>query len=260
MRKIVYCSKIGQKSCTFCVFWKIQSLVFPGNTLKWKNHIVIHFYCKSFTWKTLVLGLCAKMLTASSQIAGFFKVYFLKKEVRDKADFLHVDIVSKFPTSWYYYLWHALPAMLKVPEITSLQYLCRNSRKRPEINLIFCMKINIKVFYKLLLSSLVVIARHYAQSIRNNKFALPSQYFKKEVRYKADFFHADKYQNFLQAWFCQFWWAWPLMSKVPKTSGLQTLCNILGNKWGKKLILCADKHQSFLQLILSYLMGMIMHA
>ena len=62
------------------------------------------------------------------------------------------------------------------------------------------MKINIKVFYKLIPSFLVVIARQYAQCIQNNKFALSLHYFNKEIRYKADFFiHADKYQNFLQA-------------------------------------------------------------
>ena len=44
------------------------------------------------------------MLTAN-QIAAFFKVYFLKKEVMNQADFLHVDIASKFPTSSYYYLY-----------------------------------------------------------------------------------------------------------------------------------------------------------
>ena len=138
------------------------------------------------------------MLTAN-QNAGFFKVYFLKKEVRDQADFLHVEIASKFPTSSYYCLWYELPRMPKVPEITSLQYLCRIPRKRPEINLMFCMKINIKVFYKLICSSSVVIARPFAQCIQSNRSALSLQYFKKEVRYKVDFFHADKYQNFLQA-------------------------------------------------------------
>ena len=69
------------------------------------------------------------MLTAN-QIAAFFKVYFLKKEVMNQADFLRVDIASKFPTSSYYYLRYAPPDMSKVPEITSLHYLCRISRKR----------------------------------------------------------------------------------------------------------------------------------
>ena len=135
----------------------------------------------------MVLRLYAKMLTVN-QIAGFFKVYFLKKWERDQADFLHTDIALKFPISSYYYLWYPSPGMPKVPEITILQYLCRISRKRRGINLNFCMKINIKILCKLIPSSLVVIARNYVQCIQNKKFELSLQNFKKEVRYKVDFF------------------------------------------------------------------------
>ena len=39
--------------------------------------------------------------------------------------------------------------MPKVPK-TSLQYLCNVSRKLLRINLVFCLQINIKVFFKLL--------------------------------------------------------------------------------------------------------------
>ena len=101
---------------------------------------------------------------------------------------LHVDIASKFSISLYYYIWCSSPGMPKVPEITVLQYPCRTLRKGQRINLSFCMKISIKVFYKLIPSSLVVIARNYGQYIQNNKFELSLQIFKKEVRYKLDFF------------------------------------------------------------------------
>ena len=60
------------------------------------------------------------------------------------------------------------------------------------------MQINIlQVSYKLILSFLVGVARQ-AQSIQNNKFAIPLQYLKKKVMDKADFFHEDKFQSLPQ--------------------------------------------------------------
>ena len=59
------------------------------------------------------------------------------------------------------------------------------------------MKINIKIFYKLIVSVLLFIARH-AQSIQNSKFVVSLQYLKKEARDEVDFLHANKHQIFLQ--------------------------------------------------------------
>ena len=50
----------------------------------------------------------------------------------------------------------------------------------------FCMKINIKVFYKLIPSFFVAIARH-AQSTQNNKFTISLQCLKEEGRVEVDF-------------------------------------------------------------------------
>ena len=61
---------------------------------------------------------------------------------------------------------------------------------------IFCLQINIKDFFKLVLWC-VCMARH-AQVTQNNKFAISLQYLKKEVRDKVDFLHADKHESFLQ--------------------------------------------------------------
>ena len=61
--------------------------------------------------------------------------------------------------------------MSKVPNITSLQYLCNISGKTS--------------------------ARH-AQVTQNNKFAIYLQYLKKEVSDEVDFLDADKHENFLQ--------------------------------------------------------------
>ena len=63
--------------------------------------------------------------------------------------------------------------------------------------MIFCMKINIKVFYKLVVSFLLVTARH-AQGAQNSRFVILLQYLKKEGRNEGDFLHADKLQTILQ--------------------------------------------------------------
>ena len=59
------------------------------------------------------------------------------------------------------------------------------------------MILDIKVFYKLVILFLLVIARH-AQSTRNSKFVISLQYLEKEGRYEVDFLHADKHQTILQ--------------------------------------------------------------
>ena len=64
--------------------------------------------------------------------------------------------------------------------------------------MIICLQINIKEFFKLILSFQVCVARH-AQIIQNNKFAISLQYLKKEVSNEADFWHADKHESFLQS-------------------------------------------------------------
>ena len=59
------------------------------------------------------------------------------------------------------------------------------------------MHINIEVFYKLILSFWVCIARH-PQSTQNNKFAISLQYLKEEVSDDVVFLYADQHESFLQ--------------------------------------------------------------
>ena len=59
------------------------------------------------------------------------------------------------------------------------------------------MKINIKVFYKLIPSFLETIARR-AQRTQNNKSAISVWYFKKEERDKVYFMKLDQQKTFLQ--------------------------------------------------------------
>ena len=65
------------------------------------------------------------------------------------------------------------------------------------MTLIFCLQINIKGFFKLMLSFYVFVARH-VQITQNNKFAISLQYLKKEVSDLVDFLHVDKHESFLQ--------------------------------------------------------------
>ena len=65
------------------------------------------------------------------------------------------------------------------------------------MNLIFYLLINVKVFYKLIVSLWVCVVRH-AQAIQNNKFAISLQYLKENVKDEVNFLLADKHQSFLQ--------------------------------------------------------------
>ena len=89
--------------------------------------------------------------------------------------------------------------------------------------MIFRVKLNIKVFYKLVVSSLLIIARH-AQSTQNNIFVISMQYLKKEDRDKVDFLHADKHQTILQVDTINPG-AMTRSTQITKNSKLQNLCN-----------------------------------
>ena len=68
------------------------------------------------------------------------------------------------------------------------------------MKLSFFLQINVKGFFKLILSFHVCVTR-YAQITHNNKFAISLYYFKKEVSDAVDFLHADKHQSLLQVHF-----------------------------------------------------------
>ena len=61
----------------------------------------------------------------------------------------------------------------------------------------FCMNMNTKVLYKLVVLFLLVTPKH-ARSTQNSKFVIPLQYFKKEGMDRIDFLHVDKHQTIHQ--------------------------------------------------------------
>ena len=58
--------------------------------------------------------------------------------------------------------------------------------------MIFFISVNIKYFYKLIVSFLLIIVR-YAQSTQNIRFVISLQYLKKEGRDEVDFLHENKH-------------------------------------------------------------------
>ena len=62
---------------------------------------------------------------------------------------------------------------------------------------IFGMEVNVEVFYNLILSFWVCVARH-AQSIQNNKLIKWLQYLKENMKDELYFLSVDKHQSFLQ--------------------------------------------------------------
>ena len=126
----------------------------------------------------------------TNQIAGFIKVISLEKIKGTKLIFwfaVNIRVSCKL----------LLLLLVVVVKIASFQYLCNILRKRGRINMIFIMKISIKVFHRLVVLFLFLIARH-AQSTQNCKCVISLEYLKKDGRDEVDFFHADKHQTFLQ--------------------------------------------------------------
>ena len=59
------------------------------------KHCQLYFTASTLFLKNLLFKLCVKMLL-SNQIVGFFKVSYLKKEVRGQVDFLYVKKHQSF--------------------------------------------------------------------------------------------------------------------------------------------------------------------
>ena len=79
-----------------------------------------------------------------------------------------------------------------------LQYLQSSiSRETWWMKLIFYQQISTKVYYKLIVSLWVYIARH-AKSSENNKLATSVEYLKEKVKDVIGFWPLDKHQRFFQ--------------------------------------------------------------
>ena len=114
--------------------------------------------------------------------------------MRNQVDFLHVNRhQNSLQGATVVLVWASRLAYSTQNNQIKISYW---ARKRWEIDLIFCIKINIKVSSKQIQSFSVVLARH-DQSTQANKFAISLQCIKKEWRHEVDFLHAYK-KSFLQ--------------------------------------------------------------
>ena len=100
---------------------------------------------------TIILGVCGQACPNYQNNKFAISLQYLKKEVSVKVDFLHADKHESFlqiDSVIFYGGWSSIP---KEPKI-SLRYFCNISRKTRRMKLIFCLQINIKGFFKLILS------------------------------------------------------------------------------------------------------------
>ena len=113
-----------------------------------------------------------------------------------KFNFLHVDKHQSLQQVASIILGECSLAFPKYPQkvFISLQYL----HKIMGMKLIIYLQINIKVFYKMIVSLCVCIVKQ-VQSTQNNKFTMSLPYVKENTKNKVDFLPADKCRKFLQS-------------------------------------------------------------
>ena len=148
------------------------------------------FNHQSHTGKILVLDLWAKIQSAN-QIAGFFKMQYLKKEMNYEAVFGMQ--ANKLKIS----IWSCVTRHTRSTTNKKCAYVWNISRKSWAMKLIFCLQINTKVLYKFIVSLWMYVSRH-TQSTQNNKSTTSFQYLNENVKDEVYFLLADKCQKFSQ--------------------------------------------------------------
>ena len=144
---------------------------------------------KPYFWHYVLLIIVNK--TRVEEMDGRFEIQKVRSSVVNIFKEL-IDGSSFFKQPQF---WSCVDMRLpKVLKILSLQYLSNISRKRWGINVIFCMKIKIKVFYKLTPIFLVAIFRHPKVPETSLQYICNISGKKQEV----NFMHADEHQSFLK--------------------------------------------------------------
>ena len=105
---------------------------------------------------------------------------------------INIDVFCKTCTSSSVILWFWV-SVTRYSQSTQnkFAYLFNISIKTWGMKLIFCLQINTKVFYKMIVSLWVCVARH-AQSTKNKQFTISLQYLKENMKDEVDFLPADK--------------------------------------------------------------------
>ena len=89
----------------------------------------------------------------------------------------------------------------KVPKIASLQHLSNVSEVMDKFDFCYILKLNIKILYKLVISSILLTIARHTQSTQDNKFAIFQ-----EGGYELDFLYADNHQILIQVGTIKFGW------------------------------------------------------
>ena len=127
-------------------------------------------------------------MLSANQIAGFFKMQYLKKEVNDEVYFWHVDKHQNLLQVDKLSFWVCTTRHAQSTQFKKFAYLCKISRKTWGMKLNFHLQINVKVFHKMIVSQWVWVARH----TQNNKCAISLQYVKENIKDEVDFLPVDK--------------------------------------------------------------------
>ena len=128
--------------------------------------------------------------------------------------------------------------MPKVPKIRSLHIFAISPEKRErEEGEVFCLQINTNIFYKLIVSLWVCVARH-AQSTQNNKCTISFCNISRKTWRMNLIFCLQVNVKVSSNCYYHFRFVLPDIPKVPKITSLLFLCNILRKNWVMKLIFC----------------------
>ena len=137
--------------------------------------------------------------------------------------------------------------MPKVSKTISLQYLnyCNISRKTWRMSLIFCLQVNVKDFFKLLLSFKVCVWPGMPKLPKITSLLFLCNILRKNWVMKLIFCSqiSMKACYKLIVWFS---WGWSNIPKVPKIDSLQFLYNIILKV--EVEFLHANKHENFLKV------------
>ena len=132
----------------------------------------------------------------------------LNKHGFQKQLFIKIDVLKTFAEfAWICNSDKKRPQCKCLPEnfskflrITFLQntsYLCNIAIKARGMKQSFCLQINTKVFYKMVVSLWVQLARQ-VQSVTSNEFTISLQYLKENMNDEVDFLPVEKCSRFFQ--------------------------------------------------------------
>ena len=82
-----------RKKGVLCILWKILSLVFPGDNLKWKVILLFKFYCKPLIWKNSGYGpKFSKPIRSQDSLKC--NIWRKKYGMKDQVDLLHLSFLQ----------------------------------------------------------------------------------------------------------------------------------------------------------------------